>query len=66
LIALGAAVAVGSRVPGLDQQANAASGMDQAGPLHAQAVHSAQAANILYSVGGGLALIGGATWLWKF
>jgi hypothetical protein len=66
LITLGAAVAVGSRVPGLDQQASAALGMDQAGPLHAQAVHSAQAANILYSVGGGLALIGGATWLWKF
>jgi hypothetical protein len=66
LLALGAAVAVGSRVPGLDQQAQGATGMDQAGPLHTQAVHTAQAANILYGVGGGLALIGGVTWVWKF
>jgi hypothetical protein len=66
LLTLGAAVAVGSRVQGLDRQVQAAPGMDQAGPLHSQAVHTAQAANVLFGVGGGLALIGGVTWVWKF
>jgi drug/metabolite transporter (DMT)-like permease len=66
LASVGVAGGLGAQLGGLEQRARAEPSMASATPLQTQAIHTAQAANLLFAVGGGVALAGAGVFVWKF